>query len=107
VAGFKGKGKMTETKSAIEVNSSMTSNAEIVRQFVRKTFARQVLLRPITDDSPLFSSGIIDSFGVLELIAFLEETFQVNIDTSQRELSEFDTIAKIDHLITQLQSCRN
>jgi len=98
---------MAEDKSAIEANSSMAPNAEIIRQFVHKTFARQVLLQPITDDSPLFSNGIIDSFGVLELIAFLEETFKVNIDTSQHELSEFDTIAKIDYLITQLQGCRN
>ncbi len=85
----------------------MESNREIVCQFIRENFATQIALQAITDESPLFSNGIIDSFGVLELIAFLEEKFQVNIDTSQRELSEFDTIAKIDHLITQLRDCRS
>jgi acyl carrier protein len=46
-------------------------------------------------DDPLFSSGIIDSFGVLELIAFLEDSFGISIDTTKHELTEFDTINKI------------
>lgn len=53
--------------------------------------------------TPLFTSGTIDSFGVLELIAFLEETFGVQIDPSVHELHQFDTIAKCAALVASRQ----
>lgn len=52
----------------------------------------------------LFSSGMIDSFGVLELMTFLEETFAVVIDPARHDLAEFDTIEKICRLVVHLQS---
>lgn len=54
----------------------------------------------------LVSSGIVDSFGVLELIAFLEERFGVDIDPARHELEEFDTVAKIVALVTTLPAVR-
>ena len=51
------------------------------------------------NDDPLFSTGVIDSFGVLELIAFLEDTFGITIDTGRHELSEFDSVDKIVELV--------
>lgn len=46
-------------------------------------------------DRFLFTNGLVDSFGVLRLIAFLEENFGVVIDTNEQELGDFDTINKI------------
>lgn len=74
-----------------------------VRSFIQRTFRAQVALVALRDDTSLFSSGIIDSFGVLELIAFLEDAFQIEIDTTQRNLSEFDTVAKIAALVGMLR----
>jgi acyl carrier protein len=54
------------------------------------------------DDTALFSSGKVDSFGVLELIAFLEDAFGVDIDTARHEIREFDTVARIAALLGQL-----
>jgi acyl carrier protein len=50
-------------------------------------------------DEPLISSGVIDSFGVLEVIAFLEDTFGVVIDPSRHELTEFETVNGIAALV--------
>jgi acyl carrier protein len=74
-----------------------------VREFIQKAFRAQVALRPVEDDTPLFSGGIIDSFGVLELIAFLEETFKIEVDTAQYDLTDFDTIGKIGALVVGLR----
>jgi acyl carrier protein len=41
---------------------------------------------------------------VLELIAFLEETFGVDIDPRRHELTEFDTVGKIATLVATLPS---
>jgi acyl carrier protein len=56
--------------------------------------------------TPLFSSGIVDSFGVLELIAFLEETFGIVIDPARHELGELDSVDRIVALVTSLDHGR-
>ena len=60
--------------------------------------------RRIDADTPLFSTGIVDSFGVLELIAFLEETYGVDIDPGRHDLAELDTVAKVATLVATLRS---
>jgi len=75
---------------------------ETILVFVREQFKASVGKTNVGRDTPLFSTGIIDSFGVLELIAFLEETFGVEIDPARHELHEFDTAAKVAALVAQL-----
>lgn len=57
----------------------------------------------ITNDTSLFKSGLIDSFGVLELIVFLENNFGVSIDTMTHNIAQFDTIASVENLVTLLK----
>jgi acyl carrier protein len=79
----------------------MTENT--IRTFLQQRFRASIGSKPLDADTPLFSSGIVDSFGVLELIAFLDDTFGVDIDPARHDLAEFDTIAKITTLVTTLQ----
>jgi acyl carrier protein len=76
---------------------------ETIRAFLQDRFRASIGSRSLDPDTPLFSSGIVDSFGVLELIAFLDDTFSVNIDPARHELGEFDTIAKIAALVARLR----
>ena len=73
---------------------------DTVAAFIRTRFGN-VIRGDLKHGDPLFSSGIIDSFGVLELIAFLEDTFRVVIDPSQHELTEFNTIDKIVDVVAR------
>jgi acyl carrier protein len=75
---------------------------DAIRAFVAERFKATVGKTGIGSDTPLFSSGIVDSFGVLELIVFLEDTFNVQIDPARHELSEFDSAAKIAALVKRL-----
>ena len=72
---------------------------EIVANFIRSRFRSSLRGGALKNDDALFSTGVVDSFGVLELIAFLEDTFQVTIDTSWHDLSEFDSVDKIVALV--------
>ncbi|NIS17590.1 MAG: acyl carrier protein [Aliifodinibius sp.] len=46
-------------------------------------------------DQSLLDTGIIDSTGVLSLIMFLEETFEVSIDDEELVPANLDSIDKI------------
>ncbi len=79
------------------------SMEQVIQSFIQTRFRAAIGRSAIERDTPLFSKGIIDSFGVLELIAFLEDTFSVTIDPAVHELDEFDTIEKIVVLVGRLQ----
>jgi acyl carrier protein len=72
----------------------------LIREFVQRRFPSPAVTK-LDSQTPLFSSGVVDSFGVLELIAFLEDTFGITIDTTQHDLLEFDTIERIERLVSR------
>ena len=55
-----------------------------IRQFITHKFPLASKNATVGDDSSLLESGIIDSLGVLDLVTFLEEAFNITIsDLSQ------------------------
>jgi acyl carrier protein len=62
-----------------------------IRSFVLKTFpaARR---RSIDDDTPLIGSGIIDSLGMLDVVAFLEESFLIKVSDDELTPDNFASI---------------
>ena len=49
----------------------------------------------LSDDTPLQSSGILDSLATVGLIAFLEKEFQIELDVYDTAIERFDTIHDI------------
>jgi acyl carrier protein len=76
---------------------------DIVASFIRARFRSSLRAGALRNDDSLFSTGVVDSFGVLELIAFLEDTFQITIDTTRHELGEFDSVNKIVELVGRVR----
>jgi acyl carrier protein len=65
-----------------------------VREFVKANFLfddRRVL----GDDESLLGSGTVDSTGILELISFLEQNFNVKFKDQDLVADNFDSISKI------------
>jgi acyl carrier protein len=52
-------------------------------------------LTDVTDDSPLFSSSLVDSFSLVELITFIESEGAVKINAWDVTLDNFDSIDRI------------
>jgi acyl carrier protein len=51
--------------------------------------------RGLTDSASLLGQGIIDSTGVLELVAFLEREFRIRIEDEEMLPENLDSIEKI------------
>ena len=59
--------------------------------------------RQITPDEPLISGGLIDSFSLVDLALFVEETFGVRIDDTELNADTFDSLTQLTELIKSRQ----
>ncbi|MCJ7446486.1 MAG: phosphopantetheine-binding protein [Bacteroidales bacterium] len=55
----------------------------------------------ITYDTPLISSGYVDSFSMVSLLVFLENKFKIKIPPSKATPEAFDTVNNIVALVNQ------
>ncbi|MCC6849196.1 MAG: acyl carrier protein [Deltaproteobacteria bacterium] len=49
----------------------------------------------VSEDANLFESGLIDSFGFVQLVAFLEKTFDIKISDEEVLSDALSSFAKI------------
>jgi acyl carrier protein len=49
----------------------------------------------ISDDMPLFSTGVMDSFALVEMISFIESEAQIRVKTNDVILDNFDNVGAI------------
>ncbi|MCK5430859.1 MAG: acyl carrier protein [Anaerolineales bacterium] len=69
--------------------------------------ATQILKQPnrqISPDEPLISSGLIDSFSLVDMALYIEDTFGVHIDDTELNADTFDTLKDLASIIHERQS---
>ncbi len=66
-----------------------------VRAFILKSFLFCGDESLLADDDSLLDRGILDSTGVVELVAFLEEAFGVSIDDDELLPENLDSVSRI------------
>jgi acyl carrier protein len=69
--------------------------AETIRQFVLTNHLPGESAANLRDDTPLQTSGILDSLATMGLITFLEKQYQVELDVYDTALERFNTIREI------------
>lgn len=72
---------------------------ETVRKYVLEEFLPDEDPAALTDDTPLLTTGILDSVATLKLITFLEDEFRVEIRASEADPENIDTLALITALV--------
>jgi acyl carrier protein len=70
-----------------------------IRTFVIERLAPAVGLSSLGDEDDLIDSGVVDSLGIFQLIAFLEERFGIKIGDEEISPENFGTVAAIDRLV--------
>ena len=80
------------------------SNADlaVLSQFISTTILKQAG-RTVAPDAPLISSGLIDSFSLVDLALFVEDTFGVRIEDTELNAQTFDNL---NQLVSLVQSRR-
>ena len=60
--------------------------------------------REIKPDEPLLSSGLVDSFSLVDLSLFIQDTFGVLIDDTELNADSFDTLTQLAELVQSRKS---
>jgi acyl carrier protein len=76
----------------------------VVRAFISTRLAPAAGRTEIADDEDLIDTGIVNSLGIFQLVAFLEERFQISIGDEQITPENFGTIEGIDRLVAARKS---
>ncbi len=69
-------------------------NQDILKNYIRQTLLNGRLQVEADDD--LLGDEIIDSMGVMQLVAFVEDRFDVDVPQSDITITHFRTIKAID-----------
>ncbi|MGD8759603.1 MAG: acyl carrier protein [Anaerolineales bacterium] len=78
--------------------------ADTMLNQVATFIAKDILKQPdrvLAPDEPLISSGLIDSFHLVDLALFVEETFGTTIDDTELNVETFDTLKQLCDMIQE------
>jgi len=77
---------------------------EILINYINEQFTDDELEEAIELQDDLLSEGILDSFGMMKLIRFIEVKFDVKVRPEDMTIENFTSIASITTYIQQQQS---
>lgn len=77
----------------LDANRSETERA--IRAFVEENFVLTRGAQAIGAEDSLTQLGLIDSTGVLELITFLEQSFDITVRDEETTPDNLDTVTRI------------
>jgi acyl carrier protein len=75
------------------------NTTENLRDFIVDHLRWDGAPRQLTDDYPLLENGVIDSFGIFEIVQFLEDECSVEIADDELVPENFATLAAIAKLV--------
>ena len=74
-----------------------------IRSFIEENFLFQIGDQKLADDQSLLEAGVVDSTGVLELVAFLEDTFHLQVADQDIIPQNLDTVDAITAFVERSQ----
>lgn len=72
-----------------------------VRAFVLDRFLKGESESNLRDDTPLRTSGIVDSLGTIELVTYVEEAFGIELEAHETGVEHFDSVGDIATLVSR------
>ena len=73
----------------------MTQIADRIRDFILTKYLPGESPANLRDDTPLRSSGVLDSLATIGLISFLEQEYQIEVEAHETDIDNFDRIEDI------------
>jgi acyl carrier protein len=75
--------------------------AFLLTRYYEPIIAMQLSLTEIPDDFDLLLSGVIDSFGILEMISAIEDEFRIQLDLALLDAEDITRIGPLARYIAE------
>lgn len=72
---------------------------ENIRQYIAKNMLFSDSGFPHGDDASFLEEGIIDSIGFMELVAYVQQTFGIEVGPEDLVPDNFDSVNKLAHYV--------
>ena len=82
----------------------MSDVRESIRQFILSTYLQGESPANLHDDTPLSTSGVLDSLATLGLVSFVEKEFGLELDAHEAGPDNFNRIDDIVALVARKQT---
>jgi acyl carrier protein len=76
--------------------------ARTILDYITREYADALQGMPIDADTPLISSGLIDSLSMVSLKMFLDQTYHLRIPDAEASAEAFDSVGAIVQLLRRL-----
>ena len=75
----------------------------IINEYISQELVRDPALLPLSDETPLLDSGILDSLSLLRLVIFVEERFGVSMGDDDDDLLQ-ENFASVNTICAHLRA---
>jgi acyl carrier protein len=72
---------------------------DTVKKYILDQFLPGEDPNDLTDDTPLLTTGILDSLATLKLVTFLEQQFDITVDAHEADAENLNTLDLITSLV--------
>lgn len=83
----------------MDAEISLKTISQRIRKFLSENYLFGYAENEFGDDDSFMELGVLDSTAILELIAFIEEDFDFNIDDTEIIPDNMDSINKLSHFV--------
>jgi len=73
----------------------MENTKEIVKDYVSRELADEGKLTDLKEEENLLANGIMDSLGILKLVSFIEQKFDIRVPDEDVTVQNFRTLKDI------------
>ena len=74
---------------------------DLIKQFIMREMLNEEGNIPLENTTLLLDSGVVDSLGIMKLLAFLEETFSIRLGEDELIPENFESVDSISLLVTK------
>ncbi|MCK4250684.1 acyl carrier protein [candidate division WOR-3 bacterium] len=74
---------------------------KLIIEYVKKEYLEEEDEQEVDENTPLISSGIVDSFSMVSLKMFLEKKFEIKIPDEKATTEAFDSVNNMINLLKE------
>ena len=75
------------------ITMAATENEEHIKQTVRGFLLSSINMPNINDEDNLFEMGIVNSLFAVQLMTFIEKTFNLEVETDDLDIENFKSVS--------------